>query len=564
MKRHKETQKLSKKLLPEERKQYKIFGEPDMTQDWLELFTPTLVSDLFTIKNFNSDNQEKADYVEKELAPYGFEVRGEGTNVLTMSNPVYPGVVFKIALDDCGIADNFNDDILQHYIPRYNKVLARHSSAIVSVQVRAPIIKDSTRMGMFKADILKLLKQLSKDYLVADLSPSRHLNYGVGRDGDFIIIDGSDLFPLSRIKDSIRCKQIVGQRKKTDELKRCGGRLHYTTDFMYLVCEDCGKSYLPLEFKPKKEISKMRTIISNGLSREEQRQLEREEIEAICRKQGICVEPRAEDENDGRIPSTPMQQRVYVDMDTDDEQDDKVVRTGKVAQAPRGDDQAEESQEDPTDDEDSDEEEFDTLHRAAPAQDSPKASISAAQDRKDTTESEGSGLPTPDPAAISDVMLGDARFQNMLSELNGTAQRHPEVFKAFVVGVLGVAREANLVPDELQIKLSNTNISDEPEREPGKSYITYRVVNELGQDSLSPGIYLEIHGDPEEAYENSGLPIYATVPDIDAGTQSMIVGASSMQKIIVPIVKDFIDELLDIQRETGKRHDSDNEGSEDE
>ena len=86
-----------------------------------------MIHDLYTIMRSCSDNQLKADYIEKELKYYGFEPVGLGTNIFTMSNPVYPGVVFKIALDDCGIADNFNDCILQDVVPRYVKVFCKTS-----------------------------------------------------------------------------------------------------------------------------------------------------------------------------------------------------------------------------------------------------------------------------------------------------------------------------------------------------------------------------------------------------------------------------------------------------
>ena len=53
-----------KKLTDAEYLQYLQMGEPDESQDWLELFTPTVISDLFAIINSSSDNQDKCDQVQ--------------------------------------------------------------------------------------------------------------------------------------------------------------------------------------------------------------------------------------------------------------------------------------------------------------------------------------------------------------------------------------------------------------------------------------------------------------------------------------------------------------------
>lgn len=190
-------QKLSKSLTSEEIKLYKEMGEVNESQNWLELFQDEIIQDLITIKDSCSDNDRKAEYIKDMLATHGFEERGTGTNILTLSNPVYPGVVFKIALDDCGMADNYNDTILQTVIPEYTPVFAMHPSLMVSVQRRDVVIRSRERMMEFKPKILKMLERLATTFLLIDISPVRFLNYGVGRDGKFTLIDGSDLYPLN-------------------------------------------------------------------------------------------------------------------------------------------------------------------------------------------------------------------------------------------------------------------------------------------------------------------------------------------------------------------------------
>lgn len=167
-------------------------GIPDLSQNYLELFSPGVVAHLFRIMHSCSDNTKKAKEVERYLDPFGFKMLGEGTNIVVLTNDIYPGVVFKIALDPYGIADNFNDLNFCQTIPRYAKVFARDHTCIVTVQERYYVM-DLDLIGYYREPIIKFLNQLKDKYLIADLSPKNILNYGIDRKGRFVIIDGSDL-----------------------------------------------------------------------------------------------------------------------------------------------------------------------------------------------------------------------------------------------------------------------------------------------------------------------------------------------------------------------------------
>ena len=112
------------------------------------------------------------------------------------------------------------------------------------------------RMKDFAPQIMELLKELSKTYLVADLSPSRFLNFGVTRQGDFVIQDGSDLFPIAQLDHKIRCQNPVGWNNKKKEMILCGGKLEYSADFLVMRCKECGREINPLELRPKTKRSR--------------------------------------------------------------------------------------------------------------------------------------------------------------------------------------------------------------------------------------------------------------------------------------------------------------------
>lgn len=264
---------LSPKLDQRIRSAYERIGKPDPTQNYLEIFTPTLISDLYQIMTSCSDNQTKAGYVLDLMKNFGFTDRdgGLGTNIAVLTNPAYPGVVFKIALDEFGIADNFNDVILQKYVPRYARVYARDNSGIVSVQEWYFPMR-SEYIDYYHDDILKFLKRLSEYFLVADLSLRSFLNYGIDRNGKFILIDGSDLYPLSQFPEELTCPTPVGA-KKNGHIKRCGGKLKYDDDFYYMTCSKCGSRFLPIELRPKKEVNAV-NILSDGYSAEMREELD--------------------------------------------------------------------------------------------------------------------------------------------------------------------------------------------------------------------------------------------------------------------------------------------------
>ena len=293
------TQKLSrKKLTQQEYLTYEQIGMVDESQDWLELFTPARINDLFVIMESCSDNQLKAKQIQKELKGLGFETVGEGTNILAMTNPLYPGACFKIALDDGGLADNHNESVLEDMVnsrlpkPRYNHVLAKHPSGIVSVQEFKVAIKDQDRMDEFRGSILKTLMILAKDFLIVDLSPNDHpLNYGVDRNGDWCFIDASDLYPLENLPTKIRCTKAVQYDDKRRKVIRCGGKLQYSNDFSVVYCPVCRGTFLPSEIKPKEKEDKMMNAMSDGMSQKEREEMtERQLVRIGGRMKEIVVD----------------------------------------------------------------------------------------------------------------------------------------------------------------------------------------------------------------------------------------------------------------------------------
>lgn len=488
--------KLSKKrLLKAEYEKYRSFGEPDLSQNWLELFTPTVISDLFTIMNSCSNNQKKAKYIEKELCVYGFEEVGLGTNVYTMANPAYPGVVFKFALDDCGLADNFNDSVLEGLVndylgvPRYTHMLARHPSAIVSVQERKVPITTQDRMESFRGSILRTLHKLAEEFLIIDLSPTLYqLNYGIDRNGDWCFIDASDLYPLSNIKEKIRCHKAVGYDDKKRAVKRCGGKFKYAPDFSAVICSRCGMEFLPSEIRPndKEDIAKMANAMIDGMGFDEREEMRRREMDAILRKRGGTIAPPP------TTPTPPGKEEAktyYLTPDDPDpepapsEDGDEPISRGEVREP--------------------DQETRTRLHTPF-VEYLTREGEGEAEDGGDSGESEESGEEGwgddgPDGSDDSDPEPDD-----------------PTVVMAFEHG-----------------DGSEDTDGEDSGEEP---YIEYSIVS-TDDDPTMPGILMSIHGDYDQAYDESGLPILLT---LDGGkTITQVVSAEALRMILDGAIEDL-------------------------
>lgn len=437
-----------KKLYPEEIAKFKQMGEPDLSQNYLELFLPEIVDDLFAAMNFKSNNYEKANYILEELKPYGFYEIGEGTNILVVGNPQYPGVVFKIALDYCGIADNFNDEILQRAIPHYTRVFARHTTGIVSVQEYS-VTMNKERMKDFAPRIMRLLEHLSKTYLIADLSPSRFLNFGVNRQGDFVIQDGSDLFPIEQLKTKIRCKYPVGWDAKKKKMIICGGKLEYSPDFLLLRCKECGHEINPLELRPTtKEVdAEMALNMSDGLTVEERAQMIHDEIETIRRKthqddpDNVQVVRREAVEKVEEAPAEPEEVAEDVDIHPEPTTENKIFV-----------DQVEEP--------DDEEEERDL------------------------------------PEEIPIIQSEETRTVDKSMEIGGTLKAPWEDLK-------------KEVGSSLAEKLKT--LSQAPEED--KPHIEYKIVDEDSVSGEMSGIYMKVHGEFRDAWDTNGLPIFVSLDD---------------------------------------------------
>ena len=573
MKKHNKNvraQKLSrKKLTQQEYLMYEEIGMVDESQDWLELFTPARINDLFVIMESCSDNQLKAEAIQKELKGIGFETIGEGTNILTMANPLYPGVCFKIALDDCGLADNHNDSVLEEMVnsrlkkPRYNHVLAKHPSGMVTVQERKVPILDQDRMDEFRSSIIDTLTQLAADFLIVDLGPNDfHLNYGVERNGDWCFIDASDLYPLENLPAKIRCTRLVKYDEKAKKAIRCGGKLRYTSDFGRIFCPECKGTFLPSEIRPKDKEDKktMRNAMLDGMTREEREKMRQTQMVRVGGKvREITIDVPEAKPADSGLPTTDNPETVVVKNPALDVTTDQFLGRFKKPEAPKpvekkaAEEEAAVRQElheelvealdkaaaeapktGPDADQDYSPDDLDPLVEDANDEQDPiqqfnqlKEAVSDSDEEEEVTRS---GIQEPTAEAVADLEPISENPEATTDDSDDEDEEEPHL-----VDATGDAESEEDGPDASEEKPPvEVDVDDDDD----EIDILYSIVTD--EDDPNWGINMKFVGDPMKALEQLTMPIFVWLND---KTYARAINTEQMKNLIRPVLQSLLEDM---------------------
>ena len=219
------------------------------------------------ISEFISDKQlskirsiiEKSDDVETNydriemLLDDDYKVKDLGTNrlVLLHKKSKYKNLIFKVAGDSHGIEANYREFYNGDLDKRLTFSYSISKDGTFVVQERVTRMTDKL-MKKHKKDVREMLTKLSKKILLVDCKLENFKNFGIRDNGDVCLLDHGDTVPLPNYQSndivnineesfvSLRCKkpEEMGAGKK--HLKPCGGKLKYSKNFDYLICEECG------------------------------------------------------------------------------------------------------------------------------------------------------------------------------------------------------------------------------------------------------------------------------------------------------------------------------------
>lgn len=569
-----------KRLSDDELRRYREYGEIDFSQNWLELFTPSVISKMFEIMDSGSNNVEKAHQYDKYLGEFGFLTVGLGTNVYTMANPAYPGVVFKIAVDTNGLADNANDVILCKAVnqllvdngerPRYTQVLAKHPTNIVSVQERKIVISQRVRMQPFAADIIRVLRLLALEYMIIDLTPLDYpLNYGIDRDGEWCFVDASDLFPIKKLKKPLHCIKEIGYNEEKHKTIVCKGKLRYMKDFSRIVCKECGAEYFPAELRPiiKREDKMSFKTFSDGTSDVEREELNALEMEVVLRNMGLrstssnlmkspmrsdrtpvdagsvdSVRTRAAYGNSVTPGTRPKQAGTYQTANDILRPTIKKDSSGSMIEL------ADADEEPPVQQRSLNVDAFLRLRRRdTPPEPQP---IPADEEDDDESELDEAAVPDSDDEVSDDELLSDpdAADEEDADEEDddsGETDHDTKYIKYYVDSYIGDEssdsdadeadeddEEGSVEPEDVPPEPSSMTIME-------SNRMHYSVVNAGTNSDELPGIYIDVVGNAKKGYVKYGLPIYVRT---QSGVRKLALSSKLLEVYIVQASQDEDDE----------------------
>lgn len=200
-----------------------------------ELFSEEVLQKIWEIQRDPniSNNNKKVRQILFLLKDLGFTEIGPGTNRLTVRNKDY---VFKIALDNYGIRDNWTEfDYSQELQPYVTKTY--ECNGIVAVAEYVNLMTQDEFIES-KQNIRNILEILSKDYLFCDMGTisKNFTNFGYRNNDEIVILDYGYIYPLDR---------------KIMYCTKCGNALKWNNDYSKLVCGRCGKLFDPIEVRDR-------------------------------------------------------------------------------------------------------------------------------------------------------------------------------------------------------------------------------------------------------------------------------------------------------------------------
>ena len=200
-------------------------------------------------KSANTD--DAYDKIENLLID-DFTVKDLGTNRLILINNKNNKYICKIAGDSHGIEANYrefyNGDLDEK---RITKSYSISDNGVFLVQEKVTPFTSET-MKKYKKDVRKMLKHLEDKLLLVDCKLSNFKNFGIRKNGDIVLLDHGDTVPLTMYKNgkvvnimeetnvSLRCKEYKKGTLGSKNPKPCGGKLSYSKNYDYFICEKCG------------------------------------------------------------------------------------------------------------------------------------------------------------------------------------------------------------------------------------------------------------------------------------------------------------------------------------
>jgi len=181
-----------------------------------------------------ADNNTKVDLMVSVLDKYNIDYTelGPGTNRYAI---LIDGFVFKIAMDEYGIKDNWSEFAIAKELQPYVTKTYECNGLIVVAEYVTVISKEEF---MDKKDkIRQILSYLAQGYIMGDVGTisKNFMNWGYRDDGQLVILDFAYIYKIKG--DEMICGGLNANGDMCEEF------LEYDENFYKLTCPKCRKSY---------------------------------------------------------------------------------------------------------------------------------------------------------------------------------------------------------------------------------------------------------------------------------------------------------------------------------
>lgn len=236
---HKPTSPMFKKKLEE---QYKLEFEALSTVPLPYLVNPIVEERLYNIASsikYNANLEKKRKGILELLKPLGFIKFHAGTNRIAFRHVNHTDIILKVAIDESGMKNVFEEIEAQKYIKPYcTKVFDASPSGVIGLFERVVPIRSKSEFAYVWENVFDtIVDKLIGRVVLDDFGSNYFMNWGIRENFGPVLLD----FPYAYPVDENKLYCIRPDPRKYG--LPCGGAIDYDVGFNKLYCTLCGASY---------------------------------------------------------------------------------------------------------------------------------------------------------------------------------------------------------------------------------------------------------------------------------------------------------------------------------
>lgn len=197
---------------------------------------------------YNANLEKKRKAILELLTPLGFIKFHAGTNRIAFRHVNHTDIILKVAIDDSGMKNVFEEMDAQKYIKPYcTKVFDASPSGVIGLFERVLPIRSRSELTYIWEDIFNtIVDKLLGTVILDDFGSNYFMNWGIRENFGPVLLD----FPYTYPVDENKLYCIRPDPRKYG--LPCGGAIDYDAGFNKLYCTWCGAPYNAKDLRDKR------------------------------------------------------------------------------------------------------------------------------------------------------------------------------------------------------------------------------------------------------------------------------------------------------------------------